>query len=58
MGLLERVAKLFEYPALTTYRCSNCDSHFENAITSCTECGGDIETTTIHAAGSHYWMEA
>ena len=58
MELLQRVAKWFEYPTMTTYRCSNCATSFEDAVTVCPECGGDIEATTIPAAGSRYWMEA
>lgn len=55
MGLLYRVANWFEYPTLITYQCSNCASSFEDAVTACPDCGGEVETNTIPAAGSHYW---
>lgn len=54
MGLLERLAGVFEVPYTAFYQCSNCDSHVEGLESSCPECGGEIEASEPEAS-VFYW---
>ena len=54
MGLLERLAGVFEVPYATFYQCSNCESHVGGLESSCPECGGEVEASEPEASVL-YW---